>query len=50
MDLGFVTHGVHANSHLVYLINSVISDDKITVAGPPSAWTWVDLRPGGWDT
>jgi len=36
MDLGFVTHGVHANSRLVYLVNSVIADDRITVAGPPN--------------
>lgn len=36
MDLGFVTHGVHSNSRLVYLVNSVTADDEITVAGPPS--------------
>jgi len=36
MDLGFVTHGVHANSRLVYLVNSIIDDDVITVVGPPN--------------
>lgn len=36
MDLGFVTHGVHANSRLVYLANSVIADDEIMVTGPSS--------------
>ena len=36
MDLGYVTHGVHANSRLVYLVNSVIADDKIMVSGPPN--------------
>lgn len=35
MDLGFVSHGVHANSRLVYLVNFVTSDDEITVTGPP---------------
>lgn len=36
MDLGFVTHGVHSNSRLVYLVNSVITDDEISVTGPPN--------------
>jgi len=36
MDLGFVTHGVHANSRLVYLVNSVVADDEIRVLGPPN--------------
>jgi Domain of unknown function (DUF1929) len=35
MDLGFVTHGVHANSRLVYLCVSVSSDDELTITGPP---------------
>ena len=37
MDLGYVTHAVHANSRLVYL-TSTLSDDKttLTVAGPPN--------------
>ena len=46
MDLGFVTHGVHANSRLVYLVNSIIGDDEITVAGPPNGGIY---PPGpGW--
>lgn len=46
MDLGFVTHGVHANSRLVYLVNSVIGDDVITVVGPPNGGIY---PPGpGW--
>ena len=36
MDLGFVTHGVHANSRLVHLVNSVTGDDEITIVGPPN--------------
>lgn len=43
MDLGFVTHGVHANSRLVYLVNSVISDNEITVTAPPGG----DIYPPG---
>ena len=36
MDLGFVTHTVHANSRLVYLVASVSDDGQtITVTGPP---------------
>ncbi|CCM00010.1 uncharacterized protein FIBRA_02035 [Fibroporia radiculosa] len=37
MDLGFVTHTVHANSRLVYLA-STLSDDKqiLMITGPPS--------------
>lgn len=36
MDLGFVTHTVHANSRLVYLVASVSDDGRaITVTGPP---------------
>ncbi|KAH9930744.1 copper radical oxidase [Fomitopsis serialis] len=36
MDLGFVTHTVHANSRLVYLTSSLSEDGQtITVAGPP---------------
>lgn len=36
MDLGYATHGVHANSRLVYLVSSVIGDDEVRVSGPPS--------------
>lgn len=35
MDLGFVTHGVHANSRLVFLRAAVSSDDELTITGPP---------------
>ncbi|KAA1469197.1 copper radical oxidase [Dentipellis sp. KUC8613] len=37
MDLGYVTHAVHANTRLVYLVAS-LSDDKqtLTVTGPPN--------------
>ncbi|KAI0723941.1 copper radical oxidase [Cerioporus squamosus] len=37
MDLGYVTHAVHANSRLVYLENS-LSDDKstLTITAPPN--------------
>ncbi|KAI9069103.1 copper radical oxidase [Trametes sanguinea] len=37
MDLGYVTHAVHANSRLVYLEHS-LSDDKetLTITGPPN--------------
>lgn len=38
MDLGFVTHAVHANSRLVYLIASLSKDKQsLTVTGPPNA-------------
>ena len=44
-----MTHGVHANSRLVYLVNSVTADDEITVTAPPNgeiyppgpAWVYV---------
>ncbi|GLB34682.1 putative copper radical oxidase [Lyophyllum shimeji] len=35
MDLGFVTHAIHANMRLVYLVCSV-AGDTLTVTGPPS--------------
>ena len=37
MDLGYVTHAVHANSRMVYLVSS-LSDDKttLTITGPPN--------------
>jgi hypothetical protein len=34
MDLGYVTHAVHANSRLVYLAAS-LSANKLSVTGPP---------------
>jgi len=47
MDLGYVTHGVHANSRLVYLPASLSADQTIlTITGPPDAKIW---PPGpGW--
>ena len=47
MDLGSVTHAVHANSRLVYL-QTQLSDDRTTlsVTGPPSGEVY---PPGpGW--
>ncbi|OBZ69282.1 Galactose oxidase [Grifola frondosa] len=37
MDLGYVTHAVHANSRLVYL-TALLSEDKqkLTITGPPN--------------
>ncbi|GBE82141.1 Aldehyde oxidase GLOX [Sparassis crispa] len=36
MDLGYVTHAVHANSRLVYLEFSLSSDGQVlTIVGPP---------------
>ena len=35
MDLGFVTHAVHANSRLVYLAVSSFHNGKIILPGPP---------------
>lgn len=37
MDLGYVTHAVHANSRLVYLAASLSTDnDQVhTITGPP---------------
>jgi len=35
MDLGYVTHAVHANSRLVHLACSV-SGDMMMVTGPPN--------------
>ncbi|KIK46373.1 copper radical oxidase [Suillus luteus UH-Slu-Lm8-n1] len=36
MDLGFVTHAVHANSRLVYLSFSLLSDEQsLQITGPP---------------
>lgn len=38
MDLGFVTHAVHANSRLVYLVVSLSMSDMetLTITGPPN--------------
>lgn len=36
MDLGFVTHAVHANSRLVYLtVSSLYNGENMILAGPP---------------
>ncbi len=49
MDLGFVTHTVHANSRLVYLANQVngqVGTLTVSVTGPPNAFVY---PPGpGW--
>lgn len=45
MDLGYVTHGVHANTRLVYVTASV-QGDTLTVTGPPNGKVY---PPGpGW--
>ncbi|KIM48799.1 copper radical oxidase [Hebeloma cylindrosporum] len=45
MDLGYVTHAVHANSRLVYLLFS-IQGNTLTVRGPPNEYVY---PPGpGW--
>ncbi|KIY43519.1 hypothetical protein FISHEDRAFT_67974 [Fistulina hepatica ATCC 64428] len=36
MDLGFVTHAVHANSRLVWLSVSMSRMDELTITAPPS--------------
>ncbi|KAF8969726.1 copper radical oxidase [Flammula alnicola] len=36
MDLGYVTHAVHANSRLVYLKVTSSQKDELTVRGPPN--------------
>ncbi len=39
MDLGFVTHAVHANSRMVYL-EAVLQNDQIKVTGPPNSFIY----------
>ena len=38
MDLGYITHAVHANSRLVYLAASVSAGNSttLTITGPPN--------------
>lgn len=38
MDLGYVTHAVHANSRLVYLAASFLTTDNesLTITAPPN--------------
>lgn len=37
MDLGYVTHAVHANSRLVYLASSLSGDQQtLTITAPPN--------------
>ncbi|CDO73573.1 Copper radical oxidase [Trametes cinnabarina] len=44
MDLGYVTHAVHANSRLVYLQFSLSNDKQtLTITGPPNG----DIYPPG---
>lgn len=47
MDLGFVTHAVHANSRLVYLVAKLEGDGHtLTIKGPPNSGIY---PPGpGW--
>jgi len=35
MDLGFVTHAVHANSRLVYLVAKLEDGYTLSITGPP---------------
>ncbi|KAG5653704.1 hypothetical protein H0H81_011284 [Sphagnurus paluster] len=42
MDLGYVTHAVHANTRLVYLTCSMVGD-ILTITGPPNG----DIYPPG---
>lgn len=45
MDLGYVTHGVHANTRLVY-VKASIEGDTLTITGPPNGSVY---PPGpGW--
>lgn len=43
MDLGYVTHGTHANSRMVYLETLRRLDNVLIVAGPPN----VNIYPPG---
>ena len=37
MDLGYVTHAIHANARLVFLASSLSADSQaLTVTGPPN--------------
>jgi len=48
MDLGYVTHAVHANSRMVYLrlVSSDLASGILVVEGPPSSGIY---PPGpGW--
>ena len=46
IDLGYVTHSVHANSRLVYLKIVSRQDGTLTVEGPPNSGVY---PPGpGW--
>jgi hypothetical protein len=35
MDFGFVTHAVHANSRLVYLVAKLEDENTLSITGPP---------------
>ena len=43
MDLGYVTHGTHANSRMVYLETLQRLDNLLIVTGPPN----VNIYPPG---
>lgn len=36
MDLGYITHAVHANSRLVYLTCSLSPAGDLSITGPPN--------------
>ena len=36
MDYGYVTHAVHANSRMVYLVTYQTDEGTVTVTGPPN--------------
>lgn len=46
MDLGYITHAVHANSRLVYLTASPSDASSMTITSPPNGQVY---PPGpGW--
>ncbi len=53
MDLGFITHSVHANSRLVYLKHQVSTTNSFVVSGPkdegiyPPGPAWLAVVVGG---
>ena len=53
MDLGYVTHAVHANSRLVYLTTSPGENGCLVITGPPNGNVyppgpgWLYLVVGG---
>lgn len=53
MDLGFITHTVHANARLVYLVVSSWDNGRLDFFGPPSTGVyppgpaWISVIIGG---